>query len=112
MWPAWDIENTLVELFARSGPSEINAELSHRRPDVNWCEQVMGRGAEGEEEEEEEMCFEICEEIRARINCASKSLPRSLATLGEVERKRGELLVGGERIRDGVANALEEYMAY
>lgn len=70
-----DVENTLVDLIARSEPSETNAELSHRRPDVNWCEQVMVR-------EEEKTCFEICEAIRARIRCGSKSLPRSLEAFG------------------------------
>ena len=86
--------NSLADLITRCEPSRINAELKCQRPDVNWCEQVMGG-------EEEEKCFAIL-----RGNTRSDVLRRrleeltSLAAVGEVERvERGNVLVRSTGIR-------------
>ena len=61
--------NSLADLITRCEPSRINAELKCQRPDVNWCEQVMGG-------EEEEKCFAIL-----RGNTRSDVLRRQLEEL-------------------------------
>ena len=46
------VDNSLADLTTRCEHSRVNEELKHRRPDVDWHEQVMG-------EEEEQKCSAI-----------------------------------------------------
>ena len=40
------VDNNLADLIALCEPSMIDEDLKCRRPDVNWCEHVLGREKE------------------------------------------------------------------